>query len=224
MRTLAIGDIHGDLDALTALLDAVSPQPSDLLVTLGDYVDRGTSSREVLDRMIALGRETRHVAIRGNHDQLMLDSRNDADELEVWRSLGGDSTLASYGDGAIAEVPDAHWRFLDEVCVDWHETDTHVFVHAHVDPKLPLEEQSVRALHWRALSLAQPHVSGKTVVCGYTPQKSGFPIDLGHTICIDTAPWLSCVDLGSGEVWQADSVGRVRRAVLSRGEADREGQ
>lgn len=223
MRTLAIGDIHGDLDALTALLDAVAPESSDLVVTLGDYVDGGIYSRDVLDRMILLGRETGHVAIRGNHDQLMLDSRNDADALAVWRSLGGDSTLASYGQGEIAEVPDTHWRFLRQVCVDWHETDTHIFVHAHVDPKLPLEEQPIRALHWRALSLAEPHVSRKTVVCGHTPQGSGFPIDLGHTICVDTAHWLSCVDLRTGEVWQADSAGRVRRTALGGDEADREG-
>ena len=72
MRVLAIGDIHGCSGALDALLSAVAVQPDDTLVTLGDYVDRGPDSRGVLDRLIALCRSRYVVALRGNHDQMMV--------------------------------------------------------------------------------------------------------------------------------------------------------
>jgi serine/threonine protein phosphatase 1 len=75
MRTLAIGDIHGCLAALDDLLAAVAPQPDDLLVFLGDYVDRGPDSRGVLDRLIELCRTHRVVPLRGNHEMMMRYAR-----------------------------------------------------------------------------------------------------------------------------------------------------
>ena len=74
MRTLAIGDIHGCLTALTTLLDFVAPAADDRLVALGDYVDRGPDSRGVLDLLIALHAGGRLVALRGNHDEMMTEA------------------------------------------------------------------------------------------------------------------------------------------------------
>src|SRR5207248_827492 len=96
MRILAIGDIHGCLTALDALLERVAPRPEDLLVALGDYVDRGPNSCGVLDRMIALHATGRLIALRGNHDVMMLGARA-GDEFGAWLSCGGKQTLASYG-------------------------------------------------------------------------------------------------------------------------------
>src|SRR5690349_9006235 len=95
MRLLAIGDIHGCLTALDALLDAVAPQADDQIVALGDYVDRGPDSRGVLDRLIALHAGGRVVALRGNHDVMMLEARNGRDL--GWLAVGGKETLLSYG-------------------------------------------------------------------------------------------------------------------------------
>ena len=84
MRTLAIGDIHGCARSLDKLLSVVQPQPEDLIVALGDYVDRGPDSRGVLDRVIALHAAGRLIALRGNHDLMMLHSREWEDAGAVW--------------------------------------------------------------------------------------------------------------------------------------------
>src|SRR5579864_2214761 len=96
MRTLAIGDIHGCLRALDALLNEVNPQSDDLVVTLGDYVDRGPESQDVLDRILALRQECRCINLKGNHDLMMLEARHDQEQFNEWLKCGGNQTLASY--------------------------------------------------------------------------------------------------------------------------------
>ena len=156
MRNLAIGDVHGCLRAFDALLDEVSPQPDDVLVTLGDYVDRGPDSKGVLDRMLALAARCRCLPLNGNHDLMMLGGREDEEHFSEWLKSGGKQTLASYRATedwqTFAEtIPSRHWRFLSDDCVPCHETDTHFFVHANVDPDLPLAEQPDYMFYWETL-------------------------------------------------------------------------
>lgn len=217
MRTLAIGDIHGCASALDALLADVAPAPEDTLVTLGDYCDRGPSTPAVLDRLIGLGEITHLVALRGNHDQMMLNARRDPIARAEWLQVGGDATLRAYG--SLDAVPAAHWRFLEEQCVDSWECETHFFVHGGVYPDLPLWEQPRYVLYWQRFERARPHESGKVMVCGHTSQKSGLPANLGYAVCLDTfaygGGWLSCLDIGSGLVRQADHDRRVRQLWLA---------
>ena len=91
MRTLAIGDIHGCLTALDALLARVAPRPEDRLITLGDYVDRGPDSRGVLERLIPLFDHGRLVPLRGNHDEMMVDAHRGGDP-RLWLACGGQET------------------------------------------------------------------------------------------------------------------------------------
>lgn len=234
MRLLAIGDIHGCLRSLTALLDAVSPQPDDQIITLGDYVDRGPDSRGVLDTLIALHDAGRLIALRGNHDVMMLEARRG--RTRNWLACGGKQALASYGftdeeiqtlkgdtwlydlDELMARIPARHWRFLEDDCKPWHETEKHIFVHANLYPDLPLDEQPDYMLYWEKLIEPCPHVSGKIVVCGHTRQKNGIPLDLGASICIDTSVydggWLTCLDVLSGRIWQANELGATRTGWL----------
>ncbi|MBY0512714.1 MAG: serine/threonine protein phosphatase, partial [Gemmataceae bacterium] len=87
MRVLAIGDVHGCLEPLDALLDWVRPGPDDTVVTLGDYVDRGPDTKGVLDRLIGLKREgLRLVCLRGNHELMMLAAREGRGDLRMWLS------------------------------------------------------------------------------------------------------------------------------------------
>src|SRR5947207_1752869 len=97
MRTLAVGDIHGCARALDVVLQAAAPGPDDLLITLGDYVDRGPDSRGVLDRLTALHAAGRLVPLLGNHDAMMLDARESFFACRNWLDCGGRATLASYG-------------------------------------------------------------------------------------------------------------------------------
>lgn len=213
MRLLAIGDIHGCVDVLDTLLADIGLRPDDTLVTLGDYVDRGPDSRGVLDRLLALRERCHLVALRGNHDQMMLDARQDIRARFEWLQVGGDKTLASYG-GKLSAIPAAHWDFLERQCVDVWETDTHFFVHGNVYPDVPLSEQPRSVLYWERFDRARPHQSGKIMVCGHTSQKNGLPRNLGYAVCIDTWPvgaWLSCLDVASGVVRQADHDGDRRQ-------------
>src|SRR5688572_2092705 len=120
MRTLAIGDIHGCSHALDLLMAAIDPQPDDLLITLGDYVDRGPDSKGVLERIIKLHSTGRLVALCGNHELMMMDARHDLTYAYGWVRVGGDATLDSYAppgkDGLLEHVPEEHWAFIEEKC------------------------------------------------------------------------------------------------------------
>jgi len=221
MSTYAIGDIHGCLDAFNWLLVIASPGRADTLVTLGDYVNRGTDVRGVLDRMLYLKNETNLVALRGNHDAAMLAARASDENLRAWARIGGTATLASYPGHSLDGVPAEHWDFLENQCRNWYETPTHIFVHATVDPRLPLDKQTEDDLHWnRVNERTKPHRSGKTVVCGHTSQRSGRPLDLRHTVCIDTGCvyglWLTCLDVDTGKYWQVNNEGGTRSGKLRR--------
>lgn len=223
MRTLAIGDIHGCTRALDTLLAAVKPQADDLIVTLGDYVDRGPDSRGAVDRLLNLSRTHRLVALRGNHDWMMGEARTDPVVYGDWLGFGGRETLASYApedsEGTLDDVPVEHWHFLDDTLVDWYETETHFFVHALAHSKLSLPDQPQAFLHWHKLHPSHPpHDSGRIMICGHTAQRSGVPLNLGHAICLDTwvygPGWLTCLEIETGTVWQANQAGRMRKSTL----------
>ncbi len=218
-RHLAIGDIHGCIRALRELLDYVGLQSDDTVVTLGDYVDRGPDSRAVLDLAIELGESCTHIPLRGNHEIMMLDARQKESWLRPWLQYGGDATLRSYSPspdaaGSFDDIPDSHIEFLENNLLSFYECDSHFFVHANADADVPLEEQSDATLYWRRFGNSVRHCSGKIMVCGHSAQRSGLPLDYGHSICIDTwahgGGWLSCLDVDSGTIWQASEAGDRR--------------
>ena len=218
MRHLAIGDIHGCATALNALLAQVALEREDVLVTLGDYVDRGPDSRAVIDSLLALAECCQLVALRGNHEVMMLDAMRSDSWLGPWLSYGGEATLASYG-GSFDDIPAAHLEFLTHSLRPFYECTTHFFVHANARADVALDEQPDAALYWQPFRDPAAHQSGKTMVCGHTPQRSGVPARNEHAICIDTKVyasdgWLSCLDIESGRIWQANERGDTRTGTL----------
>lgn len=221
-RILAIGDIHGCMTALEALIECVGLQSDDLLITLGDYVDRGPQSRQVLDWLIDKHQQGRLVPLRGNHDWMMSHARHDNGSRNGWISFGGVQTLLSYGDegiiGTLEDVPESHWQFIDQTCLRYYETDRHFFVHATVEPAKPLSEQTDQWLYWEKFRNPGPHCSGKIMVCGHTAQKSGVPLNIGHAICLDTwiygTGWLTCLDVETGQYWQSRQNRETRSGQL----------
>ncbi|QDV63420.1 metallophosphoesterase family protein [Crateriforma conspicua] len=215
-RLIAIGDIHGCTVALENLLRHVQPDPDDLVVALGDYVDRGPDSRGVIDRLIQLGGQTQLVCLMGNHEEMMLEVvRGEAPHHE-WLKHGGIETLDSYGfDGDLNFLPPEHQNFLDNLG-DFFETDAFFFTHAAYDAGLPLEQQPVDLLRWHSLMRGVPpqHYSGKTAIVGHTANRDGEVVDLGHLICLDTyaygGQWLTAMDLNERSFWQANQQGQVR--------------
>jgi serine/threonine protein phosphatase 1 len=202
-RTIAVGDIHGCLAALRAVLEAIAPRPADTIVTLGDYVDRGPDSRGVIKELIALKSCCGLIPLMGNHDEMFLNlCTGDAglfDLFDQWLLFGGDATVASYGGRVPDGVPDEHVAFLRD-CPSWHESPQHFFVHGSYRADLPLAQQPVELLRWGSLKygLPGPHCSGKTAIVGHTAQKDGRVLDLGYLRCIDTCCF-----------WQADKEGRL---------------
>ena len=217
-RTLAIGDIHGCLSALQHLWAAVDPTPEDRVVFIGDYVDRGEDSKGVIDFLLGLPPKLDVTFLSGNHEEKFFLSSIDDTELAHWLAAwGGGATLDSYGPGGFDDVPESHWKFLRDAR-PYLETETHIFVHANLEPAAPLEDQLPFTLVHKKFGTPQPHCSGKTMVCGHTAQKSHVPLALGHAVCIDTDPgrggWLTCLHVESDRYWQANLAGDLREGEL----------
>ena len=215
-RLIAIGDIHGCLVALNALLDAVAPQPDDEIVVLGDFIDRGPDSRGVIDRLITLNRECQLTSLLGNHEEMMLAALDNPSAAGSWLPHGGLQTLTSYNFvGDLSVISNEHRDWLGG-CLPFHESSDFFFVHANYEPVTPLEEQPAELLRWTDLHQHEPgpHRSGKTAVVGHTAQASGDILDLGHLRCLDTCcyggGWLTAMDLTSGHVWQSNEAGKLR--------------
>jgi serine/threonine protein phosphatase 1 len=214
-RTLAIGDIHGCATALEALLEVIQPQPDDVVVALGDIIDRGPRTRQTLDRLLSLQEQCRLVPLLGNHEEMLLAVLGGASPYQ-WVNLGGAATLDSYGfAGSLDVIPTRHREFLQS-CRPYYETATHFFIHANYHPYVPLNRQPRETARWQALTddLPEPHCSGKIAVVGHTPQRNGEVLWLEHLWCIDTYcygdGWLTGLDVLAGEVWQANEQGDVR--------------
>lgn len=219
MRTLAIGDVHGCYDAMIAVLEKANVSESDTIIWLGDYVDRGPDSAKVINDLAQLDTD-RNIFLRGNHEIMMLNARNNLNSMRTWASSGGgethDSYLLEYGDfeEGINNVPEEHWDFLTNLR-PFFETENHIFVHASLDADLELEHQFDDSLFWGRFDSIGPHCSGKHVVCGHSSQKDGIPKSRPHATCIDTwacgGAWLTCLDIDSGRYYQANQHGRTNQ-------------
>ena len=210
-----------------ALLAVIKPSRDDVIVTLGDYIDRGPDSRGVLDQLIALEQQCTVIPLLGNHDEVLLQSLHDtgarrSQSIATLMAMGGEATLASYGAAPgkitaadLAQIPPAHLSFLER-CRDFYETASHIFVHAQYDSETAMDEQSPHDLRWQSLKTTTPgpHLSGKKVVVGHSSQKTGEILDLGHLVCIDTycygGGWLTALDVHSEEFWQTNRHGERR--------------
>ncbi|MGF1567809.1 MAG: metallophosphoesterase [Nodosilinea sp.] len=218
MRLFAIGDIHGCATALEALLAAIPLEPGDKVVALGDYINKGPDTKAVMDDLIQLWEDGRLIPLLGNHELKLLAARRLGEPQIMADSLVDAHTLKSYGAGDLETIPERHWRFVQEDCRRWFTTATHIFVHANLIANQPLTQQPDTALFWDKFGTPPPHISGKIMVCGHTPQRNGRPLNLGHAICLDTAAcagqWLTCLEVNSGQVWQANQRGEVRQSMI----------
>lgn len=216
-RLIAIGDIHGCNIALKSLIKEINPQPEDIIVTLGDYVDRGPDTRGVIDTLVELGTVTRVVAIRGNHEEMMLSVLHDGAPHHEWLRHGGVETLDSYGfDGNLDFLPPEHERFLESLG-DYFVADNFFFTHAAYDPDVALENQPPDMLRWYPLTEGLParHRSGLVAVVGHTANRDGEILDAGHLVCLDTycygGGWLTAMEMKTRTVWQASREGALRK-------------
>ncbi|HJQ56728.1 MAG TPA: metallophosphoesterase [Vineibacter sp.] len=222
-RLYAIGDVHGRDDLLNRLLDLIAKDaaalPADsrrVLLFVGDYVDRGLGSRQVIERLLTQplsGFES--VYLFGNHEEAFLGFLEGTPIAFDWFKYGGLETLYSYDvpiprraampldldelrRQALAAVPEAHVAFL-RACKLWHVEGDYAFVHAGVRPGIPLAEQDAEDLLWirdTFLSSRANH-GGKIIVHG-------------HTICPDPEIRPNRINIDTG----AYASGRLTGLVL----------
>lgn len=225
----AVGDIHGCYDALVELLAAIARDQREhasslrpVLVFLGDYVDRGPNTAQVLSTLVWLIRNSAFEvhALMGNHERTMLDFIADPIAVKQWLRWGGDATLASYGvvapngdradatllrlrDDLLDRLPVAHLRLLEglEMMVSIGD---YAFVHAGVRPGIPLRRQAADDLLWiREEFIEYEERHEKVIVHGHTwdgPQ----PVLGLNRIGVDTGAYatgvLTAVRLQDGAV------------------------
>jgi serine/threonine protein phosphatase 1 len=209
LRIYAIGDIHGRADLLYQVFSRIdahrarNPVLRPVIVLVGDYIDRGPASREVLDLLIARKLSHEMVCLTGNHEPYLLEFLQRPGRLREWSMLGGRETLMSYGikppmnadaqiqrelaDALNATIPKSHVRFLANlpscfICGGFF------FAHAGVRPGIPLDKQRDEDLLWiRDDFLLHEDDFGKIIVHGHTPV---LELDIRHNrINIDTGAY-----------------------------------
>jgi serine/threonine protein phosphatase 1 len=217
LRIYAVGDIHGCADLLQALLLQIDadctlyPPSRPIVVFLGDYIDRGPASREVLDLLLGYERTKETVFLKGNHETFVQRFLSEPEILNEWRLCGGLETLVSYGltpsinpggteQKKLAEklaecIPKRHLEFLESLDLSFNCGDF-LFVHAGLRPGVPIRKQTEEDLLWireEFLSWDQPFE--KFVVHGHTPVRT--PDIRSNRINIDTGAFatgrLTCI-------------------------------
>jgi serine/threonine protein phosphatase 1 len=224
VRIYAIGDIHGCAALLDSLLTRIeahkvaNPTRECIEIFLGDYIDRGPASQDVLERLVAHKRTCQSVFLKGNHETYVDDFIKTPSVLQDWQHLGGLETLMSYGMkpaiNAKAEqqsqlaadfgqaFPEAHHQFLRHLKSSFTYGDF-FFVHAGVRPGIALARQREEDLLWiREDFLFCEDDFGKVVVHGHTPVLH--PEVRANRINIDTGAYatgrLTCLILEEDKI------------------------
>ena len=225
--TYAVGDIHGRLDLYRILEDIILADAADtcgdnqpfLIVLLGDVIDRGPHSAELIDHLLAPPPEgSTRVTLMGNHEDAFRSFLRDPEAGRAWLSWGGTQTLASYGihpsAGSTydttsgkrfaqmleANVPASHRAFLDTlpICLDMPDW---FLSHSGVDPLRPLSKQRKTDLMWSNPARMADHTLEKTVIHGHVIVDG--PTVSGNTVNVDTGAYktgvLTCARLVPGE-------------------------
>jgi len=206
----AVGDIHGCYDKLTALMaDIDIDWQRDTLVFIGDYIDRGPASYDVVEYLIQLKNDHPGIVfLRGNHEVMLGNYLAGHNRLN-YLSNGGRETLDEYlvrrRNGDDHPIPAHHRTFFDEL-QNSYETEDYIFVHAGLRDRVPLEKQSTDDLLWiRSPFLHSTYNFGKVVVFGHTPFSK--PFVHPNKIGIDTGAVygrkLTCVKLPDMTFFQA---------------------
>jgi serine/threonine protein phosphatase 1 len=191
VRIYAIGDVHGRADLLDRLLlridthIAINPIVRPIFLFIGDYIDRGPASRDVLDLLIKCAWVREAVFLRGNHETFIMNFLQNPQVLRDWSKFGGLETLMSYGlkpsisadeatqkelaNALDSALPAVHRQFLNSL-VSSFSCGGYFFVHAGVRPGIPLSKQSEDDLLWiRDEFLLHEDDFGKIIVHGHTP-------------------------------------------------------
>ena len=211
----AVGDIHGESGALRALLEKLPVQPSDLVVFLGDAINRGPDGYGCVEQILAFDR-CRKVFLQGNHEEALLIFLEEGAATAL-TGMDAQGTLDSYAaagydlaPGNLGSLPESHLRLYAQAypwTLPFYITDDYIFTHAGWDLVRPLQRQNLGDMRWGKVKGSESPFWTQTVVRGHTP----FPkVTFARTkqyIGVDTGSglggFLSAVALPTGEVFTA---------------------
>jgi serine/threonine protein phosphatase 1 len=215
LARLVFGDIHGQFDGLMKLVDFIGYSVDDKLFFLGDLIDRGDRSANVVRWVIENG----HTCLRGNHEQMCLDAYQSREGSLVWKGWmmnGGTNTLESYGEGGVIKEH-IDWMQQLPLFVDLGDA---WLVHAGINPNVPLELQGAPEFCWireEFHSASEPFFDDKIIITGHTITFVFPNVEPGNLVLgkgwldIDTggyhprSGWLSALDLDSAMVYQCNT-------------------
>lgn len=202
----AIGDIHGCLNSLEKIIEKVNPSLEDTIVFLGDYIDRGNNSKEVIEFLLRFSNVYKNtIFIKGNHEWMIMQfyETRDPKDWELWEYNGAKKTIESYGD--IEKIPQSHIEFFKNTRL-FYVKEKYVFVHAGVKPNIRLEEQKKEDILWirDEFIYSERPLNDYTVVFGHTPMEK--PMVKDDKIGIDTGcvygGYLTCLRLEDKKIFQ----------------------
>ncbi len=216
-RIFVIGDIHGcplELELLLTHLEQVEKRNADdLIIFIGDYIDRGPDSNAVVERLIQLATAVPEtIFLRGNHEEMLLGFLGLTRTVAPYLENGGAITFASYGNAnaankedALSILPEAHLNFV-KATERMLIVDNFLFVHAGINPLRSLEDQDDEDVYWiRDVFIQNIHRLEKMVIFGHTPFEDVL-FHMPYKIGIDTGlvygNALSCLELTEGIVLQ----------------------
>lgn len=170
-RIFAIGDIHGCNSAFQKMIfERIKIEKTDDIYCIGDYIDRGIDSKGVIDTILQLRKEGYRIhTLRGNHEQMMMDSINGKDELKQWKQNGGDKTLKSFNVNSFDKLPEEYKHFFYNT--EFYLTQgNYIFAHAGLNFSHQDIYADKEAMLWeRDFDSCQPVLGQKILVHGHTP-------------------------------------------------------
>lgn len=195
MRTFVISDIHGNNIAFRKALKHVKFKKTDRLIILGDFIDRGEDSKGVLDTILLLKEHNFNlICLKGNHEEMLLDSFENINNLNSWLKNGGEKTLLSFLTSSIDKIP-AKYIDLIKSFVNYYEVDNYIFVHASLNMKIENPYSDIETILWER----EPYkyydenwIKDRILIHGHNPT----PKDV-ITNSIESNSKIICIDNGS---------------------------
>jgi serine/threonine protein phosphatase 1 len=226
-RRFVIGDVHGHYDALSALFEAIAPNSEDEVYFLGDLIDRGQQSAQVVEFVMKNG----YNCILGNHEFMLLNVLGTGkivpEAFQAWLNNGGYATVTSYGH----QIPQEHIDWLRTLPL-YLDLGNFWLVHAGIHPQMPIEDQTSAQFCWirdEFHSMSVPYFEDKLIITGHTITFTFPGVRAGKVVAgmgwldIDTGVyhhnqgWLTALELNEAMVYQVNSFGkRFRKLSLDR--------
>lgn len=181
-KLIGISDIHGEYDKLCSVLDKVIPQKEDTIVFMGDYIDRGAKSREVVDKLIDMQNLCNCIYLIGSHEYAMLNAPRDDYYNYLFWNYGGDATVQSYG--SFENIMKIHGEFFNSL-KPYYLANKYLFIHAGIRIGIPLEDQDLSDMVYiRSEFYSKKHGLPYKIIFGHTEFDK--PQVQDDKICIDT--------------------------------------